>query len=286
MDPTTTLTKTSTKSSRSLSTGPIIVKLDGDTGDEIHVDDIPPFPSPTHPCVTTKPLRRKKHLSIYRASAPAQSPVAEVAIEIPCVQRPHSMISPSSEVYDPSSLHPPTKPLSHSRSHSQPNIVRLGHPSRPYYSAIRKNMSRPNSPLGNSSTNPSRPASMALPSHVSGLIQPPPTSFGHLPTAFYDTDDEGTSITPVTSHHRPSSSIFSFGLGGFSSPTSGLHSGSSVSGEMEMRMALAALARESHQQDSSFQFQETGKMHASVSWRVRQLAKGLKDLVRRKHSSH
>jgi len=182
-------------------------------------------------------------------------------------------------VYDPSPSHPPpTRPLMHSRSHSQPNVVRLGHPSRPYYSAIRKSMSRPNSPLGDS-MDPPRPASMALPSRVSS---PAPTSFGYLPHTFDDTDDEDAFIPPPTSR-RPSSSRFSVGLGGFTSPASTLHSGSSVSGEMEMRMALAALARESHQPDSSFQFQETGKMHASVSWRVRRLGKGLKDLVRRKH---
>ncbi|KAJ7675320.1 hypothetical protein B0H17DRAFT_132089 [Mycena rosella] len=194
------------------------------------------------------------------------------------------MISPTSPVYNPTSLHPPTKPLlMHSRSHSQPDFVRLGHPARPYYSAIRKNMSRPNSPLENSSMNPSRPASMAPPSHASSSLQPSPMSFGYLPNAFDDdTDDDDTFISPPPSHRR-SSSRFSFGLGGFSSPASALQSGSSVSGEMEMRMALAALARESHEQGSGFQFQETGKMHASVSWRAKQLGKRLKDLVRRKH---
>jgi hypothetical protein len=48
---------------------------------------------------------------------------------------------------------------------------------------------------------------------------------------------------------------------------------------MEMRMALAALAAG---QDSSFQFQETGKLQNSVHDRVKKLGKGLKDLVRRR----
>ncbi|KAJ7492337.1 hypothetical protein FB451DRAFT_1217953 [Mycena latifolia] len=270
------MTKSSTKSPRSFSTGPILLKLDSDTEHDLH--DIPSLPTPTRPHITIRPLRRKKHLSSYRASAPAQSPVAEVAFEIPTVQRPQSMVA---VVHVPSTLHPPAKPVMHNRSHSQPNIVRLGHPSRPYYSAIRNNMSRPNSPMGNSSTNPPRPASMALPSHVS-LIQSSPTSFG-LSNPFDDADDEDTFASPAASHH-PSSSRFSFGLGAFNSPASALQSGSSVSGEMEMRMALAALTRESHQQDPSFQFQETGKMSPSVSWRMRQLAKGLKEFVRRKRA--
>ncbi|KAJ7459163.1 hypothetical protein B0H11DRAFT_180536 [Mycena galericulata] len=265
MDSTTLLTKPSTKSSRSLSTGPVIVNLDGDNDADQWASS-----SPTRPRITTRPLRRKKHLSIYRVSAPAQSPVAEVVIEIPSVQRPQSMISPSSVVYDRSSLHPPARPQMHNRTYSQPSNVRLGHPSRPYYSAIR-----PNSPLGNSS----RPTSMLSP-HASS-IQPSPMSSGYSPKLVDDTDDDETLFSPAMS--RPSSR-FSFGFGGFGSPaSSALHSGSSVSGEMEMRMALAALAREARQQDPSLQFEETGK-HSSVSWRARKLAKGLKDLIRGKHA--
>jgi len=272
MDPTTPLTKLSTKSSRSLSNGPILVKLDSDTEHDIDADTFPlPSPSPTRPRVTTRPLRRKKHLSIYRVSAPAQSPVTEVVIEIPSVQRPQSMISPSSEVYDHSPLYPPPiKPQMHSRSLSQPNI-RLGHPRRPLYSAIRQNMSRPNSPLGSSSI---RPTSM-LPPHLN--------SFGYPPHVLDDTDDDDTLVSSATSR-RPPSSRFSFGFWSFGSPaSSALHSGSSMSGEMEMRMALAALAREAREQDPSFRFQETGK-RSSVSWRVKKLGQGLKDLIRGKHA--
>ncbi|KAJ7878602.1 hypothetical protein B0H13DRAFT_972774 [Mycena leptocephala] len=273
MDSTTTLTKLSTKSSRSLSTAPIIVQLDTDIG---HVDEFPP--SPTRPGVMTRALRRKKHLSIYRASAPVQSPVAEVAIEIPCVQRPQSMISPASEE-EP--IYPPTKPQMHNRSHSQPTHIRLGHPSRPYYSAIRKNMSRPNSPSANASMNSSRPASRSRPNSVA--MEPSP-SLGYLPHTPDTTDDDHTFMLPTTAH-RPSSSRISFGFGGVGSSASALHSGFSVSGEMEMRMALAALARGTRQEASDFQFQETGRMQNSVSGRVRKLGRGLKDLIRRKHDT-
>ncbi|KAJ6621072.1 hypothetical protein B0H10DRAFT_2018525 [Mycena sp. CBHHK59/15] len=283
MNPTTTLMTVSTKSSRSFSTEPIIIKLDNDDEHEMHVDHAPAPPSPTRPRITTKPLRRKKHLSIYRVSAPAQSPVVEVPLDLPFVQRPKSMVSPSSVVYESSPLaHAPTRPHIHSRTQSQPSNIRLGHPSRPYYSAIRKNMSRPNSPLANASTNPSRPTSMVL-SQSPPIAQRP--SFDYLQRIFDDTEDINGDEVAFGSPHsrRGSASRFSFGLGGFSSPPSTSNSGFSVSGEMEMRMALAALAREAHQQDPSFQFQETGRMQSTISWHVKKLGRGLKDLVRRKH---
>ncbi|KAJ7103244.1 hypothetical protein B0H15DRAFT_202563 [Mycena belliarum] len=269
MDP---LTNISTKSSRSFAKGRLILNLEEGSKQRIQIDDIPPFPSPTRINATTRSLRRKRNLSTYRVSAPAQSPVAE-AFVIPPVQRPQSMISPLSLGHGLATLHSSTKPIVHNRSHSQPNVVRLGHPTRPYYSAIRSNMSRPSSPLGNTSANLSRPVSTVLPSHISSSS----------PNILDDTEDGDTFLPPATSR-RPSSSKFSLGFGGFSSPASALHSGASVSGEMEMRMALAALARESHQQDTSFQFQETGKKHASVGWRVKQVGKSLKSLVRRKHT--
>ncbi|KAJ7631231.1 hypothetical protein FB45DRAFT_683726, partial [Roridomyces roridus] len=195
---------------------------------------------------TDRRLRRKEHLSIYRLSAPAQSPV-EVVIEIPSTQRPQSMLPPSSATHAPL-YH---APYTHNRCNSQPNI-RLGHPKRPLYSAIRPNMSRPSSPT----MKPPRPTSM-LPASHDALVSPagPP----------------------------PSSSRFSFGFGSFPSSQThaALHSGSSVSGEMEMRMALASLAREAHEQDASFQFKETSK-RSSMSWRVKKLGQGLKDLLRGK----
>ncbi|KAJ7040323.1 hypothetical protein C8F04DRAFT_253146 [Mycena alexandri] len=278
MDPTTTLTKTSTKSSRSLCSGPIIVKLDSDNEHEIQVGD--PSPLPLRPRVSGRALRRKKHLSIYRASAPPQSPVAEaVTIEIPRV-RPQTMIYPASPIHEPPPLHP-TRSQMHNRTYSQPtNNIRLGHPSRPYYSAIRKNTSRPNSPLGDSSMNPSPPTSLALPSRAS--LQPSPTSFGYIPNAFDDADDDDPLIRRASSHRR-TASRFAFGLGGHSSSASALPSGFSVSGEMEMRMALAALA--SGEPDSDFHFQETGKMDSSVGKRMKRFSKGLKDLINKKHAA-
>lgn len=272
MDSTTIVTKSSTKPSRPISTDLIIVTLDDDLEHESDVDDSPPLSTR----VLSRPLRRKKHLSVQRASVPAQSPVA---VRIPCVQRPQSMVSPSTVVCnDPSPLHGTSRPPMHNRTHSQPTYVRLGHPSRPYYSAIRSNMSRPNSP-GSASINISRPASLASPSHIATLF---PSSFART---IDDSDDGDSPISPVISP-RPSSSRFSFrmGFGGFSTPPSALNSGFSVSGESEMRIALATLARESRRQDARFQVQGTEKTQGSFTSRARKLGQGLKDLIHRKHA--
>lgn len=107
------------------------------------------------------------------------------------------------------------------------------------------------------------------------MVYPPRTTspaFGYLPQTFEDSDEDDT---PNVSR-AASPSAFLFGLTGSSVG----HSGSSMSGEMEMRMALANLAI--GQKNSSFQFQETGKMRSSVHGRVKKLGKGLKDLVRGK----
>ncbi|KAJ7070798.1 hypothetical protein C8F01DRAFT_1107899 [Mycena amicta] len=176
---------------------PLIVQLDGPTG---------------------RPLRRKK--SFYRISAPAQSPVTEMAIEIPVV-RPQSMIS-----------------VPVASKHVRSESLRLGHPRRPYYSAIRSNMSRPSSPQGS----PPRPG-LSVEEH----------------------DLESPVISP--------NSRFRIGFGALSPPS---NPGFSVSGEIEMRMALADLARQSRG--------EQEHQPHSLGRRVKKLRKGLRDLVRRKHA--
>jgi hypothetical protein len=50
----------------------------------------------------------------------------------------HSMMVPP--IHTPIELGP-GRPQMHKRSHSQPNALRIGHPTRPYYSVIRKDIS-------------------------------------------------------------------------------------------------------------------------------------------------
>lgn len=88
-------------------------------------------------------------------------------------------------------------------------MVPLGHPSRPYYTAIRPNMSRPSSPF-----------------------QTPPSSRAPSPAIRHSYHDN-TSYFASTRGARPVSSTRN------SHPTANATVGCSMSGETEMRMALA-----------------------------------------------
>ncbi|KAF7303288.1 hypothetical protein MKEN_01292900 [Mycena kentingensis (nom. inval.)] len=206
--------------------------------------------------------RKKKDISHYRTSAPVQSVAADEPLQLPKAVRPTSLVS---LVHAPptAAARSSPRPVSHARSQSQP---RLGHPSRPIYSAIRPNMSPPQS----------RPSSP----HGS----PPRVSPTTRPSAFaLDEDLEDDTDHPVISLPRRSSSRFRIGFGAFSTPSSESNSGFSVSGEMEMRLALAELAREERARDEQqrknrFDKEEKG----SVGRRVKKIRQGLRDLVRRK----
>ncbi|KAJ7651658.1 hypothetical protein DFH06DRAFT_550148 [Mycena polygramma] len=261
MERTTTLTKTSTKSSRSLSTAPILLNLDTDM--EHHVDGIPP--SPTRPRVVTRALRRKKHLSIYRASCPCSVPSSRggrrdstrPTPEIDALSIGYGCsIIPAYEAANAQPLSFTTLPTFAS---AIPHVLitllfaricpvlihRLGKLRWILRDQALGRDLIPRSPL----TQKFR----LRPLHIPRTPRTP-------------TDDDHTLIAPPPVSRRPSASRFSFGLGGFGSGASPPQSGFSVSGEMEMRMALAALARETRQQDTSFQFQETGKIQNFCRW--------------------
>ncbi|CAK5280327.1 unnamed protein product [Mycena citricolor] len=215
--------------------------------------DVPPASSvSTTPRSSTRPLRRKKHISVYRISAPAQSPISDARTEVPVIQRSQSMIS-SSDTADygidqrpsyPSGStvvgHASRKPAPHNRAYSQSNI-RFG-PSRPYYSVIRKSMSG----------SVSRPVSPAVSDDIS---------------------DDATQ--PISEEYPRSWIALRMGRPGSpETPVSRLHSGSSVSGEMELRMALAALERD---QEPSFRFQYTPRSQGALKYRAKQFGRGLKE---------
>ncbi|KAI3615930.1 hypothetical protein WG66_010260 [Moniliophthora roreri] len=101
---------------------------------------------------TQKSLRRKKHLSVLRMSAPLPthpkpSPILPAT---PVSARPQSQPFLSQYRTSPEPATTLSVPITsfqaHSRVYSQPNVARLGHPSRPYYSAIRKDVMSPPSP--------------------------------------------------------------------------------------------------------------------------------------------
>ncbi|KAJ6549464.1 hypothetical protein B0H10DRAFT_1290355 [Mycena sp. CBHHK59/15] len=166
------------------------------------------------------------------------------------------------------------RPQMHRRAHSQPNALRIGHPRRPYYSAIRKDTAPSNLAAPNPRAH-RRPASLAL---------APPSAFpNYAVLASVPIDDEGEKealefefvSSPVddTRRKRHSATRFSFSLGSrLASPVSALHA---MNREAEMRAALAQLARESRDPDIECSHEGT------VGAQLRKLGKGLKGLVRR-----
>ena len=152
--------------------------------------------------------------------------------------------------------------LTPSHDHDAPP-VRLGHPSRPYYSAIRKDMSRPTSPV----------FSIAAPRTPS----PIPSQVDYVPRGTKSLDCGDRPGTQYGRELRPMSMVLS---GQAMSPSAG--PGFSLSGEMELRMNLARWRREdAPDEPGGYHFRETSRSPTRVNMRrrVKQLGKGLKELV-------
>lgn len=234
---------------------------------------LPSPKSPTSPR-PTRVLRRKGHLSLSRQSAPpAMSPVESdpfIAFKGPTDESRVSLGNSVTHV-------PITKLRTHYHSNSVPmngsntNLGRLGHPSRPYYTAIRKNMTSPDSASVISSSRASSP----------GLYRPSSPSL-YLYDKDFAGDEETPSILspPYASSTQTTASPRSrfFGpLSGGSSPTSG---GFSLSGEMEMRMRLA---REIKSTGYKFKLAShgSGSSAAIVKQQVKRFKRGFANLLKR-----
>lgn len=152
--------------------------------------------------------------------------------------------------------------LTTSHDHDSPP-VRLGHPSRPYYSAIRKDMSRPTSPV----------FSLAAPRTPSPIS----SHADYVPRGTKSLDCGDRSGMQYAGELRPMSMVLS---GQTTSPMAGL--GFSLSGEMELRMNLARWRQENAPDEpGGYHFRERSlsRTRVNIKGRVKQLGKGLKELV-------
>jgi hypothetical protein len=160
--------------------------------------------------------------------------------------------------------------------HSHP-LVPLGHPSRPYYSAIRKNMSRPSSPFDTTHHSTPLTSHHTLTKspllHSISLALPDDSDYEN-----YDNDNDDmpysafafATATPLTT-----SRIFTPPVSGFS-----------LSGETEMRMALARQRVRQHAGASSggfseYEFREGGVRNRKqwVRGQMKRLGRAFKHLV-------
>ncbi|KAI0784560.1 hypothetical protein C8Q75DRAFT_779445 [Abortiporus biennis] len=199
----------------------------------------------------------------------------------------------------------PSSPTPTSASSEYFSHIPLGHPSRPLYTAIRKNMSRPSSPVTVNilptpipQSTPERRNSTCEPRSSSPIpIQPPRRSL-NLPTSTPRRSMDST-VSDYTGAFR--STLFPFTLNPVNSSI-----GFSLSGETEFRMALER-RREAEAEEGrggrgspfvpDFKFQEretermknsrtsttlhsrTMSMSGSVKGKVKKFKKGLRDLV-------
>lgn len=202
-------------------------------------------------CAPTHKLRRKRPMMLH-------NPESFVSLHL---HSPPSSPYPPRESKDVSSpsavetVQSPTSPLE-----SDP-LVRLGHPSRPYYSAIRKNMSRPGSP-----------ASPRTPSPI-------PSQFDYVPRGTKSLD--GGERPYACLHYAPHSRPMSMVLPGQVQPQRPC-TGFSLSGETEMRMNLARWRQEDAPDqpgDYLFQERERSRARARMKRTVKKLGKSLKYLV-------
>ncbi|TFK73266.1 hypothetical protein BDN72DRAFT_214137 [Pluteus cervinus] len=313
---TDTMTNLSTKSP-SLSGKPLIVDLnDLDVLSPCKPDEASRHTPTNTPPPTQKTLRRRKRIPIFRASSPAAtSPIDSMRVPIPPRPLSQPFLRPTPH-YLPLAF--PMGTPSHSRPESPtPTLVRIGHPSRPYYSAIRKNMSRPASPTSTpshgtttttttashspTSSISSRPTSVLFTSapskHTQGFKLMQPSCFIDTPLDDdFDDDDSVESACLVYPIPRGSagsggSTAFSLGYGCIdrvgSPPSFGLSGqmrgvvgfgGCSVSGETELRMALATSGQKV---DEVYRFKDMRDDHGLMS-RVRRLRRGLRELMPKK----
>ncbi|KAG6864862.1 hypothetical protein C0991_006716 [Blastosporella zonata] len=238
---------------------------------------------------TPKTLRRRKRLSLYRTSTPHPESIAS-SVDAPTVVSMPKSVSVSVE----DSFFSVANARQEAPSLSQASTpVRLGHPSRPLYTAIRPNMPRPSS----SSVTPSPPAPPQKPRSsrplslpvLSRAPPPPPGIMSVLSTTSAleeeDGPEPGSAFESFASRRRSACTHdrdrVATRVPAFGSISRRHGGGFSLSGETELRMALASGGGGGDQEDV-FKFKDMGKKRG-VMKKMRQLKEGLKGLVMRSH---
>ncbi|KAI0359920.1 hypothetical protein OH77DRAFT_1419283 [Trametes cingulata] len=212
----------------------------------------PPSPSPSpSPLPQSPSLRRKRRMSVLRQRSS-------------CSLRRRATTSGTTATHRRSETAPspaaPPRPKAHSVRFSSPppisdpDTIPLGHPQRPLYTAIRKNMSRPSSPAPSVGSVDAAFQTAILERGTRSLDIP---RFNSL----------GRSYLSVAAYSRPV--LFPPSASGFS-----------VSGETELRMDLAR-SRSMDGAPSDFTFHEM-KPEASMKAKVKNFGKTLKGLLRGK----
>ncbi|KAI0368606.1 hypothetical protein BV20DRAFT_998282 [Pilatotrama ljubarskyi] len=217
-----------------------------------HSASLSPSPSPSpSPLPQSPSLRRKRRMSVLRQRSS-------------CSLRRRATTSGSTATHRRSETAPSPAASPRPKAHSvrfsspppisDPDTIPLGHPQRPLYTAIRKNMSRPASPAPSIGS-------------VDAAFQ----------TAILERGTRSLDIPRFNSLGRSYLSVAAFSRPVLFPPSA---SGFSVSGETELRMDLAR-SRSMDGAPSDFTFHEM-KPEASMRAKVKNFGKTLKGLLRGK----
>ncbi|KAJ4480230.1 hypothetical protein J3R30DRAFT_3701648 [Lentinula aciculospora] len=257
----------------------------------------------------TPVLRRKKSYLVLHMSSPA--PISKSASVLPRRQRPQSqpaascLTASTPATITQSQMRLPITDLSYhmraqARAQPESHQLLLGHPNRPYYTALRKNMAPPSSALhvaSSSFAGPSPSLGLSLAS-VPGFYPPYPRSFYDDSHEFsggeftqFSTLDPSVATPPfvpfglILPSPMPSPSTNS-GFQ-FSSIKAKFRRNSetafSKSDEMKLRLALArevgsAAGMVDAGADDGYEYQRSRGM-VNVKFHMRRLSKELKDFV-------
>ncbi|KAI9057336.1 hypothetical protein FKP32DRAFT_1669820 [Trametes sanguinea] len=216
-----------------------------------HSEPRTPLSGPPSPLPHTPSLRRKRRMSVLRQrSSCSLRRRATTSGTTPTHRRSEAAPSP------PASPRPKAHSVRFSSPPpvSDPDTIPLGHPQRPLYTAIRKNMSRPASPAPSIN-------------HVDAAFQTTVYERGTRSLDLPRYNSLGRSYLSMAAYTRPI--LFPPSASGFS-----------VSGETELRMDLAR-SRSMDGVPSDFTFHEV-KPEASMKAKVKSFGKTLKGLLRGK----
>ncbi|KAJ3760137.1 hypothetical protein EV360DRAFT_81475 [Lentinula raphanica] len=268
-----------------------------------HADNgISPTPTPT--------LRRKKRYVVLHTSTPPSTNTSKWTVTSTRL-RPHSQPTLSNIAASATTTRSSWLPITDmTRVRNQPDLhqLHLGHPNRPYYTALRKNMSPP------SSTFPSSGGG----SRSSYLGASVPASVPSFPASFSDDSDEFSladvsHFTPLVCSPRRSSmnSGISFAPFGLVLPSSSStnplsdngkpsvfrfpsirnkfrrnsENGISKADEMKLRLALAREVGSVPEMGADKDYFHEGRGLPNVKVHVRRLSRGLKEFVTMRRKS-
>jgi hypothetical protein len=266
---------------------------------------------------STPPLRRKKSHFVLHMSAPPPNGTVSIPVSSPVRQRPQSQPAFSHLTGADSSSPPMRMPITdlnqhlRARAQTRPELLhlQLGYPHRPYYTALRKDMTPPPGP--GSVVFDSTLSNYLLPAAISSSSSPNPSRasspafYYPYPASFSDDSHELSSVELAQFSHY-SSGVPSFTPFGLVFPSPPTETAASTTASSKSRFSFSSLKGKLRRNSDTMMFSKSdeinlrmalakevggtdvkvdkgyvhqGKAMVNVRLHVRRWSRGLKDLV-------